>query len=425
MGLRTWPHRIVVIAAVLALGGMTLAGAAVSPGSPAASEPDELSVPSPTASTSGGPTASPSVTASPSPTSSADPSPSGSASPTGSPSPTVSPSPSGSPGSCTVGARLRPTCGLLWGAAPAAHTDTPLVDAVHQFEDTTGRTQTVFHTYHRGIRQLFPTADEMSLATDPYHPRVPFINWKPAVASWAAIADGDPEVDAFIDRLASHIKATYPGEFFLTIHHEPENDVDPIPGSGYTASDYADMFRHVVERLRADGVHNAVTVMTYMAYVKWCTEPWHDQLYPGDDVVDWVAWDVYAYSTPGYGYGDFAEMVNRGAQRIIGDLVLDGLTPGALWPGFYDWATEEFPDKPLMLGEWGVWSGADAGHKAWFYRDVAAEISRFPRLEGLVYFATPDDRGRDSTVDHPADALPAYRDLGSQPEFQVQLPDDR
>ncbi|MGA8113067.1 MAG: hypothetical protein WCA46_05340, partial [Actinocatenispora sp.] len=348
------------------------------------------------------------------------------------------------PNACTVNARLVPSCGALWGVAPAAHTNDPLPTAVRSFERKTGRTQTVFHTYHRGITQVFPTPTEKRLSRQPRYRRVPFINWKPQVASWAAIARGVPKVDAFIDRLARHIKRTFPDRFFLTIHHEPENDVVQRSGSGMTASDYADMYRHVVQRLRKDGVHNAVFVMTYMGYVKWCVKPWHDDLYPGDDVVDWVAWDTYAYSTPGYGYGDFAEMMNR--DRIPGTMMGNGLVSGTLlgggllggglladdmmpamtnaviWPGFYRWASREFPDKPLMLGEWGVWAGLDTSHKAWFYRNVADEISNFPRIKAMVYFDSPNAEGRDSRVDRPNSALSAYRYLGSRNVFQVALP---
>jgi hypothetical protein len=92
------------------------------------------------------------------------------------------------------------------------------------------------------------------------------------------------------------------------------------------------------------------------------------------------------------------------------------------WTGFYNWAAARFPDKPLMIGEWGVWSGSDAKHKAWFYDNVGTEIARFPRIKALIYFETPDDNGHDSRVDHPADALPAYRKLGALPIFQVTVP---
>jgi hypothetical protein len=171
------------------------------------------------------------------------------------------------------------------------------------------------------------------------------------------------------------------------------------------------MYRYVVRRLRGNGVDNLVTVMSYMAYVPWNTQPWFPELYPGDDVVDWIAWNSYAYSRPGYGHGDFAEMMNRRS----------GQYPD--WPGFYTWATAQFPDKPFMLGEWGVWhSGRRPGHMARFYESVARQAPLFPRMKALVYFDTAgDQRSRDSRPSRTGAGLAAYRALGAVPHFQVRL----
>ena len=101
------------------------------------------------------------------------------------------------------------------------------------------------------------------------------------MASWASIAAGNPTVDRYLDRLAAYLKANFTQPFFFTVHHEPENDVIERPGSGYTAADYAAMYRHVVLRLRGDGVTNLVTVMDYMAYAPWNTKPWFNAALPG------------------------------------------------------------------------------------------------------------------------------------------------
>jgi len=306
---------------------------------------------------------------------------------------------------CTLGEQLVPSCGVLLGVAPGAHTTLPRAEALAAFEADTGRRQDIYHAYHRG-HQLFPTAGEAAIAAEG---RLLFLNWKPLRWSWAGVAAG--AADSYLDRLAEHINTTFPDPFFLTIHHEPENDVRPSPGSGFQAADYAAMYRHVVERLRANGVDNLVTVMAYMAYVPWNTRPWFPELYPGDDVVDWIAWDTYAYSDPGYGHGDFAEMMNRRSGQY------------PEWPGFYTWATEQFPDKPFMLAEWGVWhSWRNPGHMATFYDSVARQTPLFPRMKALVYFDTPgDQRARDSRPTTTPEGLAAFRHLGTYPYFQVAL----
>ncbi|MFF5291541.1 glycosyl hydrolase [Paractinoplanes globisporus] len=314
---------------------------------------------------------------------------------------------------CRTGRKLVPTCGVLWGVAPGAHTESRGASALAEFERKTGRTQAIYHAYHGGIRQLFPTPQEIAIARQPGRHRVLFLNWKPESASWAAIARGDKRTDAFLDRLAAHIKTTFPEQFFLAVHHEGENDVRPRAGSGYTARDYAAMFRHVVKRLRAHGVINMVTVLVHMAYVPHATQSWFNDMYPGDDVVDWIGFDTYAYSDPGYGHGDFAQVFNRKIE-IAGK---------GSWPGFYTWALTRHPGKPLMIAEWGVWSSKrNTAYKVDFYRELGNEIRHFPKIRAMVQFETPhNQKGQDSSVDSTPAALAAYRKLGKLPIFQVAV----
>ena len=322
------------------------------------------------------------------------------------------PAPSGVAGrSCRTGEKLVPTCGILWGVAPGAFTDRRGKPALASFERKTERHQDIYHAYHRGTKQLFPTRTEIEIAREKGKERILFLNWKPAGVSWAKIAKGDKKTDRFLDRLAAHIKKNHPEEFFFTVHHEAEDNVRQKPGSGWTAGDYAAMYRHVVERLRARGVDNLVTVLVHMAYVPHTTKSWFQHMYPGDDVVDWIGFDTYSYSDPGYGHGDFAELLNRrSASR-----------PG--WPGFYNWVRARHPRKPLMVAEWGVWfSKRNPGHMAEFYREVGQQIPRFPGIKAMVHFETPaNHKGQDSSVDSTPAALREYRRLGKLPVFQVSV----
>ncbi|MEU8001491.1 hypothetical protein AB0B66_10060 [Catellatospora sp. NPDC049111] len=325
--------------------------------------------------------------------------------------PPASPSPSADPNQpvdCVIGQALVPTCGALWGVAPGAHTSQNRIEALYAFERRTNRQQVVYHAYHRGT-SLFPTAEELSLTKDPLHKRVLFLNWKPQGVSWAGIARGDGRTEAYLDRLAVHIRGSLQDQFFFTMNHEPENDVNPRPGSGMTAQDYAAAYRHVVTGLRARGVTNLVSVMVYMAFVPWNVKTWFEDLYPGDDVVDWVAWDTYAYSDPGYGYGDFAEMMNRksGSRKD--------------WPGFYNWAATSFPDKPLMLGEWGVWhSRTNPQHQAKFFDSARLQLELFPRLKALVYFESPSaEEGRSSMIDMTSTGLSSFQQFSRHPAFDI------
>ncbi len=303
-----------------------------------------------------------------------------------------------------------PNCGALWGVAPGAHTSQDRSEALIDFEKRVEKPQMIYHAYHRGS-EIFPTPAEIALARDEQTPRILFLNWKPLGVTWEQIALGDPKTDAYLDRLASHINVNFREQFFFTMHHEPENEVVDRPGSGMTAKNYASAFRYVIERLRANRVSNLVSTMCYMAYTPWNTKSWFTDLYPGDDVVDWVSWDIYAYSEPGYGFGDFAEMMNRRT----------GSRPD--WPGFYNWAARTFPDKPLMVAEWGVWySDQNPRHHADFFESARLQLELFPRVKSFVYFETPDADGKDSRVQNTSAGLRSFQSLSDHPAFEVKLP---
>jgi beta-mannanase len=302
-----------------------------------------------------------------------------------------------------------PSCGVLWGAAAGGFTDTPRDQALKDWEQITGRTATIYHTYHKGD-ELFPTKAEIAMTRDAAHPRVLLLNWKVAYGtSWAKVAAG--EQDARIDRWAAYVKATYPQKFFLALHHEPENDINPTAGSGMTATDYAAMYRHVVQRLRAAGVTNAINVLAYMGNEKWMAQPWWKDLYPGDDVVDWMGLDSYVSVEKGYyHYGDFGDLLDR--QPTGGGL------------GWYDWAVTNHPAKPIMVAEWGMYHRTTViTDKSAAFATVLPELKRHPKIKAIVYFDTKsDDEGdRDISVDSTAGSLAAFRQVAADPVFDVSV----
>ncbi|MGD9999677.1 MAG: hypothetical protein AB7U39_22385 [Ilumatobacteraceae bacterium] len=152
----------------------------------------------------------------------------------------------------------------------------------------------------------------------------------------------------------------------LALFHEPEDDVSggasgctSYKGSSGTPADYRAMWRNVRERFAARGVTNAVFVMNYMGAPQW--DCMVDDLWPGDDLVDWVMWDPYSESTP------WSQTVGR-------------------FYGFLEASTDaahHYTSKPWGLGEWGVWRGATQEFTYRFYDDARASISanEFPRLK--------------------------------------------
>jgi beta-mannanase len=316
--------------------------------------------------------------------------------------------PAGTRGGCVTGALLVPSCGVLWGAAAGGFTDAPRDEALKDWEKLSGRTANIFHAYHKGD-EPFPTKSEMAMARDADHPRVLLLNWKIAYgSSWAKVAKGDQ--DARIDRFAARIKSTFPEKFFLVLNHEPENDVIAKSGSGWEAKDFAAMYRHTIQRLRGKGVTNAINVMAYMGNEKWMAQSWWKDLYPGDDVVDWMGLDSYVSAEKNtYHYGMFADLLDRKAPN---------------GPTFYDWATTKHASKPIMVAEWGVYHRVGkVTDKSAGFRSVLPELKKRPGVKAIVYFDTShDDQGdRDISINSAKSSLAAFRTLAADKIFDVKL----
>jgi beta-mannanase len=307
---------------------------------------------------------------------------------------------------CVTGAKLVPSCGVLWGAAAGGFTGAPRDAELKTWEKRSGRTSTIFHTYHKGD-EIFPTPSEVAMTRDPAHPRVLLLNWRVEYGSnWAAVASGklDKRIDAFAVRARS-----YGQKFFLVLNHEPEDDVRGT-GSGMTAKDFRASFRHVITRLRAKGVANAVSVVAYMGNEKWMAQSWWKDLYPGDDVVDWIGLDSYVSAEKGYYHqGMFRDLLDRSA-------------PGG--EGFYKWSTTEHPSKPMMVAEWGVYHRVGrVVPKAAQFSSVLPELAKRPAIKAIVYFDTKRDAfgDRDISIDSSGASLSAFRRLAANPLFNVRL----
>lgn len=312
---------------------------------------------------------------------------------------------------CKVSKILVPRCGPWWGAFSLNEGAETPTDAIRSLEAGADDRVDIVHYYFRDL-QIWPPAWMIDLAREPGNKRLLAINWKPeAYHTWAETAAG--AADSYIDQEAAYLSANFREPFFLTIHHEPEDEVNQTPGSGYTATDYSNMYRHVADRLRAQGVHNAIYVMNYMGFQGWGLQPWFPDLYPGDSYVDWIAFDPYASSS----LGD----QDRGFRFL-----LNSRWGETSWTGAYRYFSQIFPGKPIMLGEWGV--GEKPGDPAWkarFFHRVGQRIAGgdFPNLKALLYF---DSRygaaSGDTRVDTSTTSLESMRRLLNRKDVWAPSP---
>jgi hypothetical protein len=283
------------------------------------------------------------------------------------PAPTVTSAPPGP----AVSDRLVPREGAWWGSYPGqAPGDVEAREAVY------GRRVDILHRYH-DWDDVWPTPEERAYAAGG---RFLFEGWENRVfggttSCWAGIAAGasDAAVDAQARRLAA-----FGERLFVGLMHEPEDNVGPCqPGAVDdpkadmgSVEDFRAAFRHVVERVRpvAPNVVWVFSVMGHDPAASWA-------FYPGDDVVDWVAWDPYNWANCAGRGGDTWRTLQQAARPMYGHLDAVGNT------------------KPRMLGEYGSHDDPAMGSKEQWLREVPGMLrTAMPKVRAVVYFdrvATP------------------------------------
>lgn len=274
---------------------------------------------------------------------------------------------------CVVTEKLENLCRPWFGARVSGYpqVSSALLSQFQYLEQRVGRTLDVAHTFN-------------GAGSVPFNEETPFIqnrpdlklyvNWKPD-SNWAKASGGDATVNARIDQAAQNIKAIAPNKIFLTIFHEPENDVTPgtsacpgLKGNAGSPADYRAMWQNVRNRFDAQGVTNVVWVMNYMNYSPWdCLV---NELWPGNHLVDWVAFE---------GYGSTSNLTWQQKVGHFYGLLTQNSTP-----------EHDYLSKPWAIAEFSFKGGTQA--QAYnFYNSIrqSIEANTYPNIKMYNVFDSP------------------------------------
>jgi hypothetical protein len=294
----------------------------------------------------------------------------------------------------SVNAHYVPRCGAWFGTTGA-----PDLATAERFE---GRRADIFHEYARfytyaGTKPFPGPAAEAAIKT--HH--MFFFSWKPVLADgtivpWARIADGQMDA-AYVDVLARKIRQwsrlNHGKKVFMAFHHEPENDI----GAFGTPADYARAWRHINARFVALHARRDVIFVWDMAGYQTRVNEWN-ALYPGDRVIDWLAWDPYGktqYTPPSApiipfetAIGEFRghEFDRTGAYRFYKWATGDGAVDPRSGRVFVKRGSHR---KPLMIAEFGVcWNPATLAAAQQWYGEAATAIKdgAYPRVKAFMSF---------------------------------------
>lgn len=293
-----------------------------------------------------------------------------------------------------VNAEYVPSCGAWFGTTGA-----PTLAAG---EAIAGRQSDIFHEYktfssYAGSRS-FP-GRSAEAAVDSHH--MYFFDWKPRsvdgkIIPWRDVASGAMDA-SYVDVLARKIRswsATHGDEkVFMAFAAEPEDEI----GRYGTAADYVAAWRHIDERFRALGARSSVIFVWNMTGYMTRVPLWN-ALYPGDRVVDWLAWDPYG-KTPDNPVSapvvPFPSALGQDKGRRPDSTGAYRFYKWADGPGAAAYGTGRVyrkpgsHKKPLMVAEFSVcWAPSTLGQAQRWYGQARTVLrkGRYPRVKAFVYF---------------------------------------
>jgi hypothetical protein len=305
---------------------------------------------------------------------------------------------------------LAPDQGALFGmhSIPDQSAKDPSGMGIVQREQQLGRTLDIDNHYY-DCNGPVPTFRE---TWDIAQGRIPLVSWG-RLCDKTLVANGS--MDAELGKIADGFKALG-APFFL--RWSWEGDANMNQQYNHSKETYIASWRHLHDIFAAHGVTNAIWV--------WCPvslnfypppgqtssdptlAPNHaingqgaQPFYPGDDVVDWMCADGYAWG-PGLASSNRQEPFQE------------------LFQAFYNWAAPH--NKPIMIGETGAMENNPGDKANWFTAMYQSVKQHYPLIRAFLYFDVvgANTANYDWQVDTTPGALAAFKAMANDPYFNVR-----
>ncbi len=287
------------------------------------------------------------------------------------------PTPSGTPGDpCPLVDKAVPTCGPIWGVS----TQPPTLAGVEAVEQTVGRTFDFVYRYHDVVGQIPDQAERDVIARGSLlHIAIAARTFGGAGnVTYADIARGmyDDNLRAQARGIASLKEAVY-----LTFEQEA-NQRDKVGGERGGSADFIAAWRHLHDLYEQEKVTNAVWVWVMTGNA--ANLPRTAALWPGNDYVDWISWNIYNQS------GCRGNNINPGKLETFEEGV----------QVFYDWVTTDGKaagidsSKPMMISEAGsVTYPGDPELTAQWYAAIPDALQRYPQVKAVTLWNSGGGQG--------------------------------
>lgn len=188
-----------------------------------------------------------------------------------------------------------------------------------------------------------------------------------SAVTWAQVAEG--AIDSDLARLAKGV-AGMGRPVWITFEHEADNLSKASSGSG---ADFVRAWRHVHEVFAANGARNAVWVWVMMGTRDSLERV--STMWPGNDVVDWIGWDVYNPSGCRVNEFDPEKWVSfKSAMDVFYSFLKDNaVTMGVDL------------SKPMMIAELGtVADPSDPNRRAQWLDEMHRTVGKHPGIRAVT-----------------------------------------
>jgi len=220
-----------------------------------------------------------------------------------------------------------------------------------------------------------------------------------AAVKWADIANAQPG-SALYDQMVTWAKRmkAWGGPVYFCLNHEASNTKSLANG---TAPEYIAAWHTIHQIFDEQGASNVIWTWIMGDPTPWevpqSDRRWGPKWYPGDDVTDVLAVDVYNWAcNGGPNYRSFASLTEK----------------------FLEFAAQH-PAKPTMVTEFGTAENpADPGAKAQWIRDAARDVKSWNHLQAFMAFHSQYGGGCRWWLDTSQSSLKAARAVGAQTFFR-------
>lgn len=305
-------------------------------------------------------------------------------------------------GRCTLSDKGVPSCGVLWGIS----TRPPTIAQLKVVEKAAGRPFDFVYRYH-DVNDEVPDEQERQIVSEGrlLHIAIAARDFHAASRggiSWADVAEGK-----FDDALSAQARGVASLKEPVFVTFEQEANQQTKLGEAGDAGEFKAAWRHLHDLYRAAGATNAV--WTWVMTGNPDNLDRAASLWPGNDYVDWISWNVYNQS------GCHSGTVEEEKFKSFDD----ELRP------FYEFVSKRGAsigmdrDKPMMISEAGSVRYADnPGLSADWYAAIPTTLRNYPQIKAVALWDSVADT---CNYDFDADSqvVEGVRRAGQDPHVDI------